>query len=167
MPTSQPCLSRLAAYVCATPRPGHGAPNCHLVALRRRMAAALMGCTTSHWPERSIVTDTRLRHGVYGDVWHLQVALNIATVAFCCHIFQQAESDRKLVAIQDMARTPLGLANFQDLELSALRQIGCQSWELSLAQAEMRELLATLQLAGNIRKVIGRYESKCRTRNPK
>lgn len=100
VPTSQPCLSRLAAYVCATPRPGHGAPNCHLVALRRRMAAALMGCTTSHWPERSIVTD--------------------------------------------MARTPLGLANFQDLELSALRQIGCQSWELSLAQAEMRELLATL-----------------------
>jgi hypothetical protein len=73
-----------------------------------------------------------------------------------------------LVAIiQDMARTPLGLAIFRDLELSALRQIGCQSWELSLAQAEMRELLATLQLAGNIRKFIGRYESKCRTRNPK
>ena len=83
MPTSQPCLSRLAAYVCATPRPGHGAPNYHLVALRRRMAAALMGCTTSHWPERSIVTDTRLRHGM---------APAGGTVAFCCHIFQQAES---------------------------------------------------------------------------
>ena len=72
MPTSQPCLSRLAAYVCATPRSGQ-TPSSH-VALRRRMAAALMGCTTSHWPERSIVTDTRLRHGSMESTRDLQVA---------------------------------------------------------------------------------------------
>eukprot|EP00434_Breviolum_minutum_P007609 symbB.v1.2.006717.t1/scaffold402.1/size211320/11 len=54
-PTS---LTRLAAYVCATPR-HRLSGDLGVVALRRRLVAALMGCTTSHWPEKSIVTDTR------------------------------------------------------------------------------------------------------------
>ena len=79
-PTS---LTRLAAYVCATPR-HRLSGDLGVVALRRRLAAALMGCTTSHWPEKSIVTDTcqqqeyldalardRLQHFVYDSCFFL------------------------------------------------------------------------------------------------
>ena len=45
-----------------------------------------------------------------------------------------------------MAQIPLGLVDLKELELPALRQIGCESWELEVAQNEMRELLATLRL---------------------
>lgn len=63
-PTS---LTRLAAYVCATPR-HRLSGDLGVVALRRRLAAALMGCTTSHWPEKSIVTDTRQQHGCLDEL---------------------------------------------------------------------------------------------------
>ena len=48
---------------------------------------------------------------------------------------------------KDMARTPLGLAKFEQLDLLALRNIGCENVELPLAQNEMRKLLANLPLA--------------------
>lgn len=48
---------------------------------------------------------------------------------------------------KDMARTPLGLAKFEQLDLLALRNVGCASVELPLAQNEMRKLLANLLLA--------------------
>ena len=46
-----------------------------------------------------------------------------------------------------MASTPLGLAKFEQLDLLALRNIGCENVELPLAQNEMRKLLANLPLA--------------------
>ncbi|CAJ1429042.1 unnamed protein product [Effrenium voratum] len=49
-------LSRLAAYVCFAPRP---APE-DRGAMRMRLAAALLGATTSHWPTRCVVSDTAL-----------------------------------------------------------------------------------------------------------
>ena len=68
-PSSTPptSLTRLAAYVCATPR-HRLSGDLGVVALRRRLAAALMGCTTSHWPEKSIVTDTRQQHGYLDEL---------------------------------------------------------------------------------------------------
>ena len=63
-PTS---LTRLAAYVCATPR-HRLSGDLGVVALRRRLVAALMGCTTSHWPEKSIVTDTRQQQGYLDEL---------------------------------------------------------------------------------------------------
>lgn len=63
-PTS---LTRLAAYVCATPR-HRLSGDLGVVALRRRLAAALMGCTTSHWPEKSIVTDACQQHGCLDEL---------------------------------------------------------------------------------------------------
>ncbi|CAE7341743.1 unnamed protein product [Symbiodinium sp. CCMP2456] len=47
-----PRLSRLVAYVCATPR---GSTPEGL--LRLRQAAVLLGATTSHWPDRCAITD--------------------------------------------------------------------------------------------------------------
>ncbi|OLQ08975.1 hypothetical protein AK812_SmicGene7480 [Symbiodinium microadriaticum] len=49
---STPRLSRLVAYVCATPR---GSTPEGL--LRLRQAAVLLGATTSHWPDRCAITD--------------------------------------------------------------------------------------------------------------
>ena len=75
-PTS---LTRLAAYVCATPR-HRLSGDLGVVALRRRLAAALMGCTTSHWPEKSIVTVTRQQHGYLDELARDRLKHRVVTV---------------------------------------------------------------------------------------
>ncbi|CAE7549700.1 unnamed protein product [Symbiodinium natans] len=53
--SSVPKLTRLVAYVCATPRSSASEGT-----LRLRQAAAVLGATTSHWPDRCAITDAPL-----------------------------------------------------------------------------------------------------------